>query len=268
MIVDNMVQKDRRFVKCNVEGFDSWSFAKAAGYVTAQLGGNSMGSIQLSSGGVEKRSLDRAAADALRRSIVEGSLAPGSRLTETQIAAQLNLSRGTIRAALHRLVAEGLVSQRPYAGWEVVRLTSRDAWELYTLRSSLEGLASRLAAVNPDRHRTIEQAFSKLKSAAARNKQKEIADADIGLHKTIVMLSGHKRLAAQYSLIEQQVKMYMASSNAILERPDSVISNHEMIVNAILKGNVTSAERYAKEHNEKSGKLLVCYLKRQENTNH
>jgi DNA-binding GntR family transcriptional regulator len=62
----------------------------------------------------------------------------------------MDLSRGTVRAALHRLVTEGLVVQRPYAGWEVASLTSRDAWELYALRGALEALAARLAAENMD----------------------------------------------------------------------------------------------------------------------
>ena len=68
---------------------------------------------------IEKRSLNNAAADQLRQVIVTGAVAPGVRLTEVALAVRMNLSRGTIRAALQRLVTEGLVVQRPYAGWEV-----------------------------------------------------------------------------------------------------------------------------------------------------
>ena len=99
---------------------------------------------------IEKRSLNNAAADQLRQVIVTGAVAPGVRLTEVALAVRMNLSRGTIRAALQRLVTEGLVVQRPYAGWEVASLTSRDAWELYTLRGAFEALAARLAAENID----------------------------------------------------------------------------------------------------------------------
>jgi len=66
---------------------------------------------------IEKRSLNGAAADSLRQAIVTGIVAPGARLTEVALARQMDLSRGTVRAALHRLVTEGLVVQRPYAGW-------------------------------------------------------------------------------------------------------------------------------------------------------
>ena len=121
---------------------------------------------QIISGLVEKRSLDRAAADALRQAITTGAITPGTRLTEAELATRLDVSRGTVRAALQRLMSEGLVTQRPYAGWEVARLTSRDAWELYTLRSSLEGLAARLAARNPNRRKPLDAAFDELKVAA------------------------------------------------------------------------------------------------------
>ncbi len=216
------------------------------------------------SGLVEKRSLDRAAADAIRQAITSGALVPGKRLTEVELSTGLDVSRSTVRAALQRLMTEGLVKQKPYSGWEVASLTSRDAWELYTLRSSLEGLAAQLAAGNPNRRKAIEDAFDGLKAAAKSRNQKRITDSDLALHKAIVVLAGHQRLADQYGLVEQQVRMYMASSNAILERPEMVISNHEKMVAALLKGNAAASERYAREHNDASGELLVRYLQEEE----
>jgi DNA-binding GntR family transcriptional regulator len=219
---------------------------------------------QIISGLVEKRSLDRAAADAIRQAIITGALTPGKRLTEVELSTGLDVSRGTVRAALQRLMSEGLVVQKPYSAWEVASLTSRDAWELYTLRSSLEGLAAQLAAGNPNRSKPIEAAFNDLKIAAKSRNQKRITDSDLALHKAIVVLAGHKRLASQYGYVEQQVRMYMASSNAILERPEMVILNHEKLVRALLKGNATSAERYARDHNKASGELLIRHLQEQE----
>ncbi|WP_081492589.1 GntR family transcriptional regulator [Bradyrhizobium genomosp. I (2014)] len=219
---------------------------------------------EIIAGFIEKRSLDRAAADVIRQAITSGALAPGKRLTETELSTGLNVSRGTIRAALQRLMSEGLVKQKPYSGWEVASLTSRDAWELCTLRSSLEGLAAQLAAANPNRRRPIEAAYDDMKAAAKSRNQKRINDSDLALHKAIVILSGHNRLADHYGLVEHQVRMYMASSNAILERPDMVIANHEKMVNALLRGDAAASERYAREHNKTSGELLVRHLQETE----
>src|SRR5258708_28941665 len=219
---------------------------------------------EIISGLVEKRSLDRAAADAIRQAITTGALTPGKRLTEVELSTGLDVSRGTVRAALQRLMSEGLVVQKPYSAWEVASLTSGDAWELYTLRSSLEGLAAQLAAGNPNRSKPIEAAFNDLKIAAKSRNQKRITDSDLALHKAIVVLADHKRLASQYGYVEQQVRMYMASSNAILERPEMVILNHEKLVRALLKGNATSAERYARDHKKTSGELLIRHLQEKE----
>jgi len=215
---------------------------------------------------IEKRSLNDAAADRLRQAIVTGAVAPGARLTEIALAGRMNLSRGTIRAALHRLVTEGLVVQRPYAGWEVASLTSRDAWELYTLRGALEALAAKLAAENMDgtKRRTLMEAFERLTAAASFNDPKAITDADLSLHKTIVLLSGHRRLADQYALVERQVRMYIASTNARLPNRQQVVQEHEGLVLAVARGNGDDAERLARAHSVYAGNDLVAHLERQE----
>jgi DNA-binding GntR family transcriptional regulator len=218
------------------------------------------------SGPIEKRSLNGAAADTLRQAIVTGTLAPGARLTEVALASKMALSRGTVRAALHRLVTEGLVVQRPYAGWEVASLTSRDAWELYTLRGALEALAARLAAENMDARKraVLEDAFARLIAASESNNASSITDADLGLHKSIVALSGHRRLAEQYALVEQQVRMYIASTNARLRTRQLVVQEHQGLVTAVSSGNGDEAERLAREHSVYAGIDLVSHLERQE----
>jgi DNA-binding GntR family transcriptional regulator len=215
---------------------------------------------------IAKKSLDRAAAERIRQAIVTGAVAPGARLTEASLANRLGLSRGTVRAALHRLANEGLVVQRPYAGWEVASLTARDAWELYTLRAALEALAARLAAenINLAGRKTLEAAFERLKTASKGGDHKEITDADLALHKTIVSLSNHRRLADQYALVEQQVRMYIASANARLPLRELVVGEHKGIVAAVVKGDSASAEHLAREHSVIAGHDLVDHLERQE----
>jgi DNA-binding GntR family transcriptional regulator len=215
---------------------------------------------------IEKRSLNTAAADSLRQAIVTGAIAPGARLTEVVLASRMGLSRGTVRAALLRLVTEGLVVQRPYAGWEVASLTSRDAWELYTLRAALEALAAKLAAERMDGNKRpiLEAAFEKLSLAAQSDDAKAITDADLALHKTIVALSGHRRLVDQYALVEQQVRMYIASTNALLQTRQLVVQEHEGFVRAVARGDADQAERLAREHSLYAGNDLVAHLERQE----
>ncbi|WP_019173748.1 GntR family transcriptional regulator [Pseudaminobacter salicylatoxidans] len=97
---------------------------------------------------VERKSLADQATDILRQGILEGRFHPGERLVETWLAEHMQLSRGTIRAALRELTHEGLVRVIPYTGWEVEELSVKDAEELCVVRGALEALAARLAAEN------------------------------------------------------------------------------------------------------------------------
>src|SRR5258706_2860212 len=95
---------------------------------------------------IKKSPLEKQAASVLRERILSGEFLPGHRLVESWLAEQLGLSRGTVRAALSDLVHEGLVEQIAYTRWAVPALSAQDAWDVYTLRSALEGLAARLVA--------------------------------------------------------------------------------------------------------------------------
>lgn len=83
---------------------------------------------------------------ALREAIVEGVLAAGSRLSEVQVAKQLNVSRTPMREAFAQLEREGLVNIVPRVGAFVRAVTLRDVEEIYTVRAALECLAVQLAS--------------------------------------------------------------------------------------------------------------------------
>lgn len=214
---------------------------------------------------VQKLSAEVQTASALRQGILDGEIPPGTRLTEIRMAEQLGVSRATIRTAFHQLAQEGLIDQIPYTGWMVMSLSAHDAWELYTLRSSLEALASRLVATEvrnggaPAVSTRIGDAFGKLKSACAAGSGKQIADADFGLHRTIIDLAGHRRLAEQYAQVERQVRIYIASSDALLD-PATIVEQHHSIVESLTAGDVERAIRAAIEHNEQEGEKLVAHL--------
>ena len=137
---------------------------------------------------IKKRSTEALALDQLRAAIVGGSLAAGARLTEQDLSDRLGTSRATIRAALHHLVAEGLVVQVPYTGWMVISLTARDARELVSLRGSLECLAAELAAeaVDAEARGRLEAAFKALVAVAGAGKVLQASLADAAFHRAIV----------------------------------------------------------------------------------
>lgn len=82
---------------------------------------------------------------AIRRSILDGTLRPGERIVEQQLAEQLNVSRTPVREALLKLERENLVA-RIGRGMAVRRYSSDEVRDIYNLRAHLESFAARLAA--------------------------------------------------------------------------------------------------------------------------
>ncbi|MBE9016749.1 GntR family transcriptional regulator [Chroococcidiopsis sp. CCALA 051] len=209
------------------------------------------------------KSLDIQAAEAIREQILSGGFPPGSRLLEIPLSEQLNLSRGTIRSALQQLTYEGLVVQIPYKGCAVLELSSQDAWELYTLRSALEGLAAKLAAaaMTADKAEILNSSLKQLIEATKSDRRGKVADADFALHQAIVQLSEHQRLQQQYQIVGQQIRLYIASCNTLIPDVEEIIEQHRLLIEAICSGNTAIAERIAKEHNV-DGEELIKHLEK------
>jgi DNA-binding GntR family transcriptional regulator len=211
---------------------------------------------------IQKRSAEVQATDALREQILRGGARPGSRLTEIGLSQQLGLSRSTIRTALQRLANEGLVVQEPYTDWQVASLSGADAWELYTLRASLEALGTGLAVgtLTQEGQQMIVAALDALVQACRTGDRVAIADQDLGFHSTIVELSGHRRLRDHYRLVRQQIRLYIAWSDAIMPDVDAIIETHRWLVDAILQRDADRAATVARDHCESAGRILAEFL--------
>lgn len=217
---------------------------------------------------VQKLSAEVQAADALREGILDGQIPPGARLTEIRMAEQLGVSRATIRTAFHQLAQEGLIDQIPYTGWAVMSLSAHDAWELYTLRSSLEALGSQLVArriraegaASPSAARLV-TVFGALEAACLSGDRKQIADADFSFHRAIIELAGHRRLSEQYGHVEQQIRIYIASSDSLISEPAAIIEQHRPLLEALTAGDVELSMNVAAAHNEQEGAKLEAHLR-------
>ncbi|MEM3433559.1 MAG: GntR family transcriptional regulator [Candidatus Methanomethyliaceae archaeon] len=77
----------------------------------------------------------------LRELITNLVLKPGQRISVEDVAHMLEVSATPVREALHRLVEEGFVEQKPYIGFFVTNLTPEDVEELFEIRKTLETLA-------------------------------------------------------------------------------------------------------------------------------
>src|SRR5690554_5257325 len=111
--------------------------------------------------------------------IKQGTLPPGTRIREVDLAERTGLSRTPVREALNRLQLEGLVANDPGRGTIITELDHSMVNELYAMREVLEGTAAGLAA----RHASeVEIAFLR-----------EINERDAQLTETLDLVRNNKR---------------------------------------------------------------------------
>ena len=194
---------------------------------------------------IVKSNLLDAAVSSLRSEILSGRYAPGARLTEIGLAAEMGIGRSTVRAALLELEKDDLVQRSRYSAWSVAELNPKVIWEVYTLRGALEGLAARIVArrLSADGRSALAAAYARLQEAEAGNDAAFRVEADLSFHRTIVELSGHERLLRDYRILSHKIEwIYRWSEQrapARIELPDW----HKPILEAILAGDADGAER-------------------------
>lgn len=95
---------------------------------------------------IARRSLHEQVATRLRDMLVEGRIAPGSKLNERELAERLGVSRTPLREAIRALAAEGLVDLLPNRGAVAVQMDEETVRHTFEVLAGLEGLSGELAA--------------------------------------------------------------------------------------------------------------------------
>lgn len=127
------------------------------------------------------------AAEELREGIVTGSLAPGTPLREVTLAAELGVSRNTLREALRLLATEGLVSQRLHKGAVVNTMSTDRIRDIYLVRRTIELRAvEECGSATPAALAAIEGAVRATERAERAGDWREVGTSSLRFHCAIV----------------------------------------------------------------------------------
>jgi len=150
--------------------------------------------------------------DMLRDRIIAGELRPGEKLTETDLARRLNISRGPLREAILQLTEEGLLDKAPYKGLRVRSVSQRELSELYSMRTTLEQFAIREAwgKRTNDALDDLTRRFDDLCDMRARTDLTGAVQGEISFHSWVYELSGHSMLYAHWEKLIPLVQIYMS----------------------------------------------------------
>ena len=155
-------------------------------------------------------------ADDLRDEILDGSILPGSRLNEAELAERYGVSRGPIRDALTQLGRTGLVEDLPRRGTFVASLTERDLVEVYVLRRAIEEAAVRLAIAKAT-EADIAEVMRLLVECEEAYRAGDLAvawEADMAFHRAYCRLTGNGRLLELFEQLASQTVLLMRTALA------------------------------------------------------
>jgi DNA-binding GntR family transcriptional regulator len=194
----------------------------------------------------------------LKHDILEGFYTPRQHLVETDIAAQLNVSRATLRVVLTRLQLEGLVEVQPNRGAQVRALSVDEAAEILQAREALEGLAASLAAERV----TAEQLLA-LRDLVAEMEQTLGADDLIGLlplasrfHQIIIEAANQSVVAQLLDMLHAPLIRHQFRIILVPGRKEASLAEFRDILSCLEKRDAAGAEQAMRHHLVQLGRSL------------
>ncbi|MBA4329145.1 MAG: GntR family transcriptional regulator [Polaromonas sp.] len=190
--------------------------------------------------------------------ISEGSLAPGARIMQEDVAEQLAVSRQPVLQALRLLKKDGFVLDAPGRGVLVAPLDVAWLMQIYQVRSALDALAARLAAQT--RFQIDPELIARGRAATRGNDVKAMMAADAQFHGAIYAASGNPLIAQSAQLHWHHIRRAMGAVLQVSTMRESIWDEHEAIARAIAAGDALTAETLIREHGEDASRNLAGLL--------
>ena len=186
----------------------------------------------------------------LTRAIVEGRLAPGSRIVEADIARRMGVSRAPVREAARRLERQGVLVARPRYGFYVRTITVQEIDDLFEVRISLEQTAIDLACRKADAAglQRLQALVNDMVRDASTQPQHQRIASDLAFHTLICELSGNAHLHRIFLNIQTEMCMIIALIDAFYDDPSTVAAAHNPIVDALMRRDVDTARAAVNMH--------------------
>jgi DNA-binding GntR family transcriptional regulator len=190
--------------------------------------------------------------------ISEGSLAPGTRITQEEIAEQLAVSRSPVLQALRLLKKDGLVQDAPGRGLLVAPLDPDWIGQLYEIRGALDSLAAHLAA---ERRVKLDKALiANGRRASKSDDVKALIDTDMAFHFAIYAASGNPLIAETARLHWVHLRRVMGAVLQASAQRKSIWDEHAAIAEAIAAGDAKLAMELTDLHTSRARQNLVQRL--------
>lgn len=189
----------------------------------------------------------------IREDILNGKYKENDELRENTLGKELGVSRTPVREALRQLELEGLVSIIPNRGAYATGISHKDVWDIYVIRSMLEGLCARWAVEHITDEQLDELEETILLSEFQMKKEsgfsaEQVAALDSRFHSVLYDASGSRILSHVLTDFHNYVQTARKTSVVSEDRARKSIREHRQILRAIRDRDEEMAEQLANEH--------------------
>jgi len=201
--------------------------------------------------------------ETLRGAIIDGTLKPGERLMEVQLADEMGVSRTPVREAIRKLELEGLVLMIPRKGAYVSGLSSKDIADVFEVRASLEALAAGLAAerIAEEELEALNRFMVEVTIHAEVGDLEKVIQSDTDFHDQIYRASRNNRLVQIINNLRDQIQRFRSASLAHPGRIKETLQEHKKLLEAISDRDITLAAVLAREHIENAESIMMEALR-------
>lgn len=209
---------------------------------------------------IEYRSLSEITAEKLRTAIITGGIKPGTRVTETEIAESMGVSRVVVREAILMLMREGLLVKQRNKFTMVTPIDRGDVKDIFDLRIAIEQAAAKRCMQEPGFMRDtlpLLEARSEqinMTSTGMSVNRKELMYMDMSFHSMIIQASGNLRLSNVWEELSGPLFLllyrYITTGNALHY-------SHGEILDAFKTGDVSTVDKELFTHIEDTKTMLM-----------
>lgn len=203
-----------------------------------------------------------AAADELRRRILDGEFAGGFQLRQDALAGLLHISRIPLREALVQLESEGLVRILPHRGAVVSEVSAADIEELFSLRALLEPRLLRRSAprLTPVDFAAMEQLLAEYSSAMRTDNPRRWGELNTAFHTLLYSRAELPRSEAIVTTLLQSADRYTRMQLRFTDGRRRAEQEHAELLTLCRRGEVRDAAALLTRHIRNVGAVLATFL--------
>jgi len=201
---------------------------------------------------IARRSLHDEVVTRVRDMIIEGVLAPGSRVNETHLGQTLGVSRTPLREALKFLASEGLIELVTARGAIVKKFSAKDVRDMLDVLAVLEAFAARLACrkASAEAIADVRAIHDRMVERYAVRDRLEYFKLNQQIHTAFLRLSGNAALESAHTSIQSRLKRIRYIGNQGPQQWADALAEHEDMITFLEARDGARLARVVNQHME------------------